>query len=258
MISKLNLICPTYKRSNTLLPQYCKSIIKNTADKKNVFLSFITNILDSDSDCFIHKTFESWEYEIIKESYKKPIIPKYYNMVFKIGKYHNDNTVSVSMLGDDMEFNTLGYDEKIISAMNKYGPEGVFYCSGDNRYDDSLCVNLFMEKNFVKKCSQTFMNEEYPANMIDVIWQCVADSSNMDFYIKNVEIKHNHYSKIGKDDTGRRLHKSRKEGGTSALARIKIDIGQCVYRINRLGYKTCYPIVSKIQRNRPGRTFIDS
>jgi len=209
MYDKIVLMCPTYKRSKTLLPKFISSAI-NTADlKDSLQFCFCVNGTDADTIEFLNGyDFCGYDYEIILENTRQPNLAKYFNMMYERSMFSSCKETVVTMLGDDMEFITNGWDKKILDSVNDNNGIGVFYCDDDYIAHESLCVNLFVTKKFVECCCSKFMDERFAADMIDVVWYNAGFFSNTLRYLGDVKIRHNHNTRLDRskfDETFNRL-----------------------------------------------------
>lgn len=198
--NKINLMLPTYKRHDTLLPIYINSAL-DTARVKNINFSFCVNKKDQGTIDFLNSY--DWphgcEWEMILESSIQPNLSKYFNLMYDTGKFSSPSTL-VTMTGDDMEFKTQGWDLKILEIINNYAGIGVFWCNDDYIAHERLCVNLFVSRKMVEATRRPFMCPMYHADMIDWVWMEIGKLTNTGHYLRDVIIKHNHNTMKAADD----------------------------------------------------------
>lgn len=193
-------------------------------------------------------------YEKIIDKISTPNLARYYNRCYMEAHHQNPGTV-VSMVGDDMVFRTHGWEVRLLEAIERFKGIGVFYCAGDERFDDALCVNGFWTRQFVDQCGgwperewpgwvgkynlqwgeAPFMCPVFPANGIDVVWQLIGDATETSRYLADVIIKHNQWSRpeVGQDETSVLLSGARK-ATTRKLRRDEVDVEAANSVIRRL------------------------
>lgn len=175
-------------------------------------MQFVVNGSDLDTRNYIINRMASTaiEYDITYENLKVPSLSYYFNLAYSRKTFADPKTI-VSMVGDDMEIKTHGWEKRIIDVVNKYDGIGIFYCAGDDRFWDSLCVNLFTTRKYIAHTGKKFMCDAFYANGIDMVHQLSADAANTDVFIEDVIIKHNQWSReeIGQDKTSERLRPMR-------------------------------------------------
>jgi len=207
--NKINLFLPTYKRvKNQKLIRFINSAV-NCADKiENIHLTFLVNFNDTETLEYLNKQ-KDFSYEILLwEEINKPSLGKMYNFIYENTK-HKEGYI-ISMLGDDMEFQTRGYDNAIIDVINKRNGYCLVYCN-DGFQKNKLCVNLFTTRKLVELTQFPFMYEKFDAYFIDTVWMIVSKKLKIDVYLNNIIIKHHHVSLDLKtiDETYARLKKER-------------------------------------------------
>ena len=194
--NKLCLMVPTYKRSTTSLPVFINSAIETAGDLKNICFCFCVNKKDTATKEYIEKYL--WpagvEWEIIEEKLIQPNLAAYFNMMYEKTRF-NSSSVCVSMLGDDMEFVTKGWDVEFLRMINAYNGVGVFWANDDYIAHELLCVNLFVTRKFVEATRKPFMCDLYHADMIDAVWMEIGKLTHTSHYLEDVIIRHNHNTK---------------------------------------------------------------
>jgi hypothetical protein len=203
---------PTYKRvANGKLPRFIDSAIKMAANKKNVCFTFLINKHDQETYDHIHYQPDIVKRCMIYENHKEPHLGNFYNILYEYTVFREPGTI-VSMVGDDMEFITSGYDLAILNAINKCKGMGIVYCNDDFVQGRKLCVNLFTTRKLVETTNHPFMCEKFKAYFIDTVWMRVGQRMKILHYLDNVKIKHHHISANKKfiDETAQRLQKVKK------------------------------------------------
>ena len=138
-----------------------------------------------------HPIYGTGVCKIVLENLPTPNLAKYFNMLYEATTSFGDDCL-VSMLGDDMYFKTFGWDSAILEQVNRYNGYGVHWCNDDYIAKERLCVNLFVTRQYVEATEHPFMDETFPAEMIDLIWFLVGKATKHLHYLPNVIIKHNH------------------------------------------------------------------
>jgi len=228
---KINIMVPTYNRLVGL--RRIVNTALNTADQpERLRFSFCVNNTDAATRECIEKDLyfpTRGGHEIIFEDTKQPNIALYFNLMYDSPKFRQPDTL-VSMVGDDMEFTTQGWDTRILDAANDAGGECVVYCNDDFIAQDKLCVNLFTTMHIIQGMSVDgaripFMCPLFHAEMIDVVWYYTGKYTGTLRYLGDVVIKHNHGSKAAtwQDDTYKRLQPLRSfYSGNPANQRLAI------------------------------------
>jgi len=239
--NKVNLMLPTYHRFDNKLPKFIKSALDKCSSKSTICFTFCVNEKDKETEYVIHKLLkdEGVDYEIIFETLERPHLAKYFNMMYEKTKFQEESTV-VSMLGDDMEFWTQGFDIVILKALNAMGGLGLVYGDDCLWWHEKLCVNLFTTRTYVDlQAPFPFMCEYYPRDQIDIVWYKVARAMGMIRYLDHLKLSHNHATQGDcRDATFDRLV---KEDKTVIKNLDKMDnyISECVSNmLNKIGEQT--------------------
>jgi len=203
---KINLMLPTYHRvKNGKLVAFMESLYKTVKDQSKICITFLINKDDKETAEYLD-TLTIEKQVLINESIEKPHLGKFYNRIYNETKFNQDSTI-VSMLGDDMEFRTSGWEQKIIDKINEIQGIGFIYCNDMNQ-EKRLPVNLFTTRKFVKLTKYPFMCEWFAADYIDTVWKYVGEYLHCGYYLTDVIMKHNHYTVTmeKRDVTSIRLH----------------------------------------------------
>ncbi len=238
---KINLMLPTYGRSDTMLPRFIASAISKVSDPENICFTFCVNKSDKNTIDFIKDRLRGGEvdYHIIYEELPRPHLAKYFNKMYKETRFKHASTI-ISMLGDDMEFLTDGYDLLILKAVNDCDGLGLIF--GDDCYSwhEKLCVNLFTSRRFVDMLKPLpFMCEFYSRDQIDIVWRDVTMQMGLYIYVSSLKIKHHHCTRpdVGKDATYIRLEK--EDESVQANEHLRDEyIQKCIQNIRKNAAKT--------------------
>jgi hypothetical protein len=204
---------PTYHRSATYLPAFIDSAMAMSDPNKIMFV-FCVNINDTETLNYINKReFGLFKFIIVAENLPKPNLAKYFNMMYDyLGAYYGDYIVS--MLGDDMEFRTPGWDATVLNMIHNYNGIGVFWCNDDYIAHERCPVNMFVTRKMVEATGRPFMVEKYEADMIDYIWGKIGKYTGTSHYMEDIHIYHNHSTHLcveQRDETFIRLARVQDE-----------------------------------------------
>ncbi len=184
----------TYSSINIMIPSYCRvamlrRCIESALDTaKNIRFTLCVNTGDHATLRFIEK-FASRLVCPIFESTSRPNLSFYYNRMFTLTPWKD--TV-VSMIGDDMVFETRNWDLEILEEFNTRDGKLVLHCNDGFKVRDKMCVNLFTTRKVVLAQKMPFMCERYPADMIDFIWFLTATYTSILRYRDDIVIDHRH------------------------------------------------------------------
>ena len=208
MYDKIWLMVPTYKRVEWL-KRFMESAILKADSPLNISFCICVNKKDKMSFDFIETCRESMQTRIltVPETTIQPNLALYFNMMYDaVVETEGGKDCIVSMLGDDMVFETKGYDIRLLDEINKVEGIGVFWCDDGYIAHDKCCVNLFATKKFIDATGKPFMCPFYKADMIDAIWWMIGRQTQTCHYLGDVVIKHLHNSSLqGFDATFQRL-----------------------------------------------------
>lgn len=204
---RLCLMLPTYGRSKDRLPRFIRSAYDNA--ESAICFCFCVNERDEDTQRYLRETAwpDDFEYDVIVEDSQQPDLAAYFNLMYERTRFNDDATL-VSMLGDDMVFETAAYDQAILARANETEGRGVYWCDDAYIARDKLCVNLFVTRQLVRATRLPFMCPWYKADMIDVVWYETGRAAGLLQYIPEVVIRHEHSTALQKrsyDQTFRRL-----------------------------------------------------
>lgn len=210
MFKRINIMLPTYGRANTKLKTFIDTAKIASSGKEAVCFTFCVNRDDKETFEIIPKLLDGWNYDIILENLETPNLAKYFNMMYNQTKFNDPETL-VSMLGDDMEFRTPDWDKTVLDMANTINGQGIIFC--DDGFDNpdcfKMCVQIFTSRQYVEANKpEPFMNEQFPCDVIDLIWHHVAGNMHRYYYLPNVLIFHNHAVRSNLDETYIRLRKT--------------------------------------------------
>jgi len=225
MFDRICLMVPTYKRSDRLLPRFIDSALARAADPRRLRFSFCVNAADSATGAYLRT--RDWPvgqgWEVLLEDSRSPDLSRFFNFLYEESQFCNRGTL-VSMLGDDMVFETQNYDERILEAANRTRGKAIIYCNDAYRAGSRICVNLFTSRDLVDATGKPFMCPLFRADMIDLVWTYVGTLTRTLLYLPETIIKHDHstaYPEARWDEAYQRLHplqQSYKNRESHALA----------------------------------------
>lgn len=188
----INLMIPTYKRSGTLLPGCLGSFADQASDIRNIRFTLFVNRKDAETIEFLRATERFPDlYHVILADYDKPHLGWFYNEIYRLTKWQNLGTL-VTLIGDDMYCHTKDWDLEVLKAVNAMDGMGIVHCR-DGIQNGQIGVNLFTTRKWVDATGGTFM-EDFPADVIDVIYTEVARRMGRETYLDHVFIEHRHNS----------------------------------------------------------------
>ena len=194
---KIAVMLPTYKRSGTHLPLFLRSALGLAEDTERLHFFLCVNEKDKETQDFLEEfDFNGAKFTMFTEKLPAPHLAKYFNALYKAARSLNMPNMVVTMFGDDMQFETLGWDTRMLSLINSYKGVGVFWANDMYIAQERCPVNLFVTQPFVEATERPFMCEEFSCEMIDVLWGTVGKYTKTSHYDPDTHIRHNHnYSK---------------------------------------------------------------
>ena len=188
----INLMLPSYRRVHSgKLPRFIRSCVDRATDHTQVKLTILANYDDWETIRYIGTLDIPIDIHLMTTYCQRPHLAIFYNQMYH-GTRFNDPDTLVSMVGDDMIWETDGYDQIILDRVNQCGGAGVFYCDDANIFHDQLCVNLFESRRFVDAFGAPWMHESFGTDFIDVIHYRVGQLTNTLQYIPDVILRHDH------------------------------------------------------------------
>lgn len=243
---KVCLMLPTFGRSGTYLPEFIESAMR-CSDPKIVNFAFCVNEGDTQTRAFLKRfKFGEFKHDITLEAYPTPNLAAYFNLLYLKSALANAPGTMVSMLGDDMVFETPGWAEEILKWVNERNGIGVYFCNDMFEAHERCCVNMFLTHEMVALTDGPFMAPEFPAEMIDVVWHVAGRISKSLHYFPNLIIRHNHNRRknpLHWDATFNRLRKVQVEvhsgGGKKRAIKLGEDIGRRLVMKGIVGDSDC-------------------
>jgi hypothetical protein len=219
MYDTIALMVPTYKRHKDRLPRLIKSAYDNA--ESAIRFIFCVNQKDVDTLSFLKETKwpDDFRADAVIENSPLPDLSLYFNMMYDSLGSDLEHTV-VTMLGDDMVFQTEGYDKTILQRVNAARGFGVWFADDDYIAHDRCCVNLFTTSAVVNATRLPFMCPFYKADMIDVVWWEFGRITGLLNYMPDIVIKHEHssaYQGRCMDNTFKRLSPLQRAANTPSM-----------------------------------------
>jgi hypothetical protein len=243
---KICCMLPTFGRSGTYLPEFISSAMRcSSPDRVN--FAFCVNEKDRATRSFIQRfNFGKFQHDIVLEAYPSPNLAAYFNLLYLQSPLANKPGTIVSMLGDDMVFETQGWDEEILKWVNERDGIGVYWCNDMFEAQGRCPVNMFVTREMVALTEAPFMAPEFPAEMIDVVWYWVGKMTRSLHYFPNLVIRHNHNRRkvgIHWDPTFNRLRevqvKVHASGGKAKAIALGKEIGMRMLKKGIVGDSDC-------------------
>lgn len=191
--SRINLMIPTFKRvASGMLPDCIRSFVNEASSLQNVVLTFLVNRKDTETVAFFEAA-KGWavDIDVVMVEYERPHIGWFYNTLFENTKFQDEDTL-VTLIGDDMVCHTKGWDLEVLKAINELDGMGIVHCK-DGIQNGTIAVNLFTTRKWVKATGGVFM-EDFPVDMIDVVYTEVPRRLGMEKYLDGVFLEHRHHS----------------------------------------------------------------
>jgi hypothetical protein len=151
-------------------------------------------------------------------------LAKYFNAMYNYTMTKPERGTVVSMTGDDMSFETTGWDRILLDLINVYRGTGAFWCNDAFIAREKCAVNLFVTRDFVEATEHPFMCEDFAADLIDTVWTLVGKYTRTQHFLPDVIIRHNHNLKKPQaqwDATFKRLGVGRAEAHVLGKPRAK-------------------------------------
>jgi glycosyltransferase involved in cell wall biosynthesis len=250
MYDKINLMLPTYGRSETKLPVFIKSVLKTVSNLNNIRFLFCVHEKDTETADylreFLGKENPKVSFKVVWEALETPHLAKYFNAMYDdVIREFGKNQI-VSMLGDDMEFTTQGWDLILLESINNIDGYGVVFGDCGTWWSGDLCVNMFTTVKTVELLHPLpFMCEHYPRDQIDIVWRDTMKKLGMYHFVPGMKILHHHSTAAGavKDETYKRLELEDKK----VEEKIKLlddYVDSCVHNVKTNLVKTAEYSVS--------------
>lgn len=219
-------------RGRHKLPTMIRSALRTATKPDSLVFTFLLHEGDSDSLKTVMGLLNDSQRCILYESEDRPHLAKFYNRMYRETSFQELGTM-VSMVGDDMIFESPGWDSKILRVANDY--DGVCVIHGDDVYawHGGCCINLFTTRKTVDAMApHPFMCEGFPCDGVDVVWHAIGETICRRVYLDDVYIRHNHATSGVQDDTYKRLRETAPE--SQAFAPHQYDYAaECAANIKK-------------------------
>lgn len=232
--SRINLMIPTYKRARTMLPNCLGSFAGQASDMRNIRFTLFVNRKDEETREFLKETERFPDlYQVILADYDKPHLGWFYNEIYRLTKWQDPDTL-VTLIGDDMVCHTKDWDLEIFKVINSMDGMGIVHCR-DGIQNGRIGVNLFTTRKWVDATGGIFM-EDFPADMIDVIYTEVARRTGRESYLDHIFIEHRHSSlkpKAEWDEGFNALREQADKYGPDVTARAEACIARQIENVRK-------------------------
>lgn len=206
----INFFLPTFQRLDGLkrFIDSCESLalypMNNrytllVNDKDDATLRYAWNLENADK-----------RFAVLYECDSGPDLAKFYNRIYDFTPFDEEELL-VTMVSDDMEFQTVDFDDVILHVANKTNGVVVIYCNDGGAQGEKLCVNLITSRKVVDASGAPFMCPKFRANFIDTVWMQVGQALDILHYLSDVVLQHHHQSKLPgsqRDETHLRLQRA--------------------------------------------------
>lgn len=204
------MFLPTYGRVKSgKLQKHLDSVTSNVDDPDHIVYTFLVNRNDKETINYLKTTNFSFQKQVLYESLSVPHLARFYNAIYTNTMFKFPDTL-VSMVGDDMVWQTRGFDSIIIDMFNKHGDYCIVHCNDDYIMKGRVAVNLFTTRAMVDTCFDTFMCDDFPIDYMDTLWTDLGKMTNTLYYLDNVVLRHEHNTALPeykRDDTYNRLRR---------------------------------------------------
>jgi hypothetical protein len=262
MYNRIAINIPSRGRSQTKLPKFLHSVCGTVSTPDHIYVRLVSHLKDPSTAKVATEILNSYgvQHEIILENLPYCHIATYFNMCYEKSR-HNDESMVESMLGDDMVFITHNWDLRLLRAINDADGVGLFYCGGDERFDDALCVNAFLTRKFVSMCGCRFMCPRFAGNGIDIVWQTACDAVGLSYYLSDTVINHEQCTRanVGEDETYSRYRMYSKRSWRKNQMHEEPEARKIVKSLAKHGYPQVHPLERfPVCRGKAGRHIIVS
>lgn len=167
------------------------SILTTVSNPSNVQIYFGVDVDDPTFDLItkIERAIPCVTVVPIPKFDKFPGLGKLWNICAK-----ESSEEIISMIGDDMIFQTQNWDEKLLNEFEKMPDDNIqgIYCN-DGHHGHRLAVNFFCHRDFLLANGGKFMREEFKINWIDTWLEQVFRACGRLTYRGDIMIRHNHF-----------------------------------------------------------------
>lgn len=234
---KINVMLPTRGRSQTLLPAHFKSAVECVGDPSKVKYTLLVDNGDEGTTDFLASLHVPFELAIIgQDGGSYPHLAEFYNTLYNRTPFNDADTL-VSMVGDDMEWRTKGFEGLILDAVNERRGLAVVCCDDGYHHSRKRFVNEFTTRMIVDATHKPFMCPSFPADYIDDMWWMISERIGTTVWLDSVTLYHNHasrYPQNARDETCQRLRQMAGES-RSHLSEMEPWVDMCVKNIQASG-----------------------
>lgn len=225
--NRINIMLPTRGRvKNDRLPRLMRSIRDMTKNKNAVSITLMVDIDDIETIAYVESGCDGVGvpvHVITNDTPTGPHLALFYNRIYKETPDNAPSTL-VSMIGDDMEFETLGWEQMVLDTANDNDGRCIVH-GDDGIQHERMPVHLFTSRSLVEKTGVPFMWEKWRANMIDYVWGEVGRKLGITRYLPGMKITHHHSSIEGGDETYHGMDAYRVfASGREALINAYVDM----------------------------------
>lgn len=200
---QIAIIVPSRERMNRRLT-LLTSIITTVKDINNVNIYFGVDKDDPTRDLIykVASAIPCVKIVDINNNSKFPGLGKLWNICV-----NNTKEDIISMVGDDMVFQTQNWDEMLLEEFKNMPPDKIkaVHCN-DAHHGKKLAVNLFCHRKYAEIMGQ-FMREEFKINWVDQWLHQMFNAFNRLTYREDIMIEHRHwvYGKANHDGVATRM-----------------------------------------------------
>jgi hypothetical protein len=189
----INLMLPTYGIAKTRLPDFVESAESTCADQDNIFYTFMLHKGDIETEQYlINRLGKTNRLSLHYEDEDLPHLAKFWNRLYRETKFQ-DKGLMISMVGDDMIFQSEWWDELLLDECNKMKGIGVWFGDDCKNTHDILMVNIFTTRLIVESQNPfPFMCEAFPCDDMDWVWDHVSRRLGIRYYLESFKLFHNH------------------------------------------------------------------
>lgn len=188
----VNLMLPTYHRSETRLPEFVESVESTIADPANVVYTFMCHGDDYRTILYLKKRIPETRLCLLGENERQPHLAKFWNRMYRETKF-TDPAYMVSMVGDDMQFQTQDWSLMLLDECNAKNGLGLWFGDDCKNTHELLTVNIFTTRKVVDALAPLpFMCEMFPCDDMDTVWDHTTRRLGILYYLNELKLFHNH------------------------------------------------------------------
>jgi hypothetical protein len=186
---KINVMCPTYGRAKTKLPEFVQSALKTAEDIKNLYFTFMVHQGDNETVAYLKSAVHPDRLCILTENEPTCNLSLFFNRMYDETPFED---AAVSLFGDDMIFITKKWDRIMLDKINDSCGLGIVYGDDDNIQHGDNCVHFVTSRRLINMTGKPFMCELFKVEWIDTVWYELGKALNLLEYLPYLHIKHNH------------------------------------------------------------------